>query len=165
MNNEFKKILNTAVGISAVIILISFIGLILNHAEINSALEVLISNSNVIAQQENTLLFIKWSSLALFLLCIPFFVGTVAGSLFNSDVIRLIAAIAGVIIILLSLVFIISTWNFAVIEGKGIDEVALSALSIYRTNLATLIVSAYFISLADILGMKFVKNRISEVRV
>ena len=164
MNKELKNIFNVAVGISFVILLISFVALILNHAEVDSTRKLLNENSIAINQQENVLLFIKWTTLALFFLCIPFIIGAVAGGILNSDMMRLFAAVAGLIIIIVSIIFIVYSWDFAVISEKKIDEIAFSALSVNRSNLASLIVSVFIVNTGNILSMKLIQKRMTEVQ-
>ncbi len=163
MNENLKRIFYTAVGISALIFVISAIGLLMNVFELNLLMFNINSGSGVEAQSKS-IQFIKWTSLSLFFMCIPFIAASVSGSLLHSDKIRLTAIATGGAIIFLSVLFMLISWNFAFIDENSIDNAALTLLSANRANMITLVTCTLFITLADLLGLSYFNRLQGEIK-
>lgn len=163
MNENLKRIFYTAVGISALIFVISAIGFLMNVFELNLLMFNINSGSGVEAQSKS-IQFIKWTSLSLFFMCIPFIAASAAGSLLRSDKIRLTAIATGGAIIFLSVLFMLISWNFAFIDENSIDNAALTLLSANRANMITLVTCTLFITLADLLGLSYFNRLQGEIK-
>lgn len=144
-----KTIGAAAVGISAVIFVIAWLGMLVEFTG-GFAMFEHISGTN---PEVTVIYFITWFSLAMFLLMIPFLLGCVLCLFSKSKRMRIVTASVGCAIIVGAIAFMIVVAFIPHYGGHYISETALQSVMVYQGELISIIVPTLFISVAVLIPL------------
>lgn len=152
-----KIVLYSAVGVSLVILLITWMGLALNFASMAEAAKHVSG-----AEEKNTVRFIQWSSLALFFIALPFLTGSVMSAVRSSSSVHIATLSAGGLLAVVCIVFMAVAGRLPY-ESAEINTEAFTAATAYQAVLIQLLVPVFVMGAAvAVLFVAGIKKRRAE---
>ncbi len=139
--NVAKIVVGVVAGLAAVVLLLAWVGLIMNYATLDIGMSVVSGE-----RPSEVAAFSQWMSLALFLLLIPFMAGCVLSAVSRRSSVRIVTLAAG------ALLFVLCAVGMGVVLGLAFDaegelsSSAFTAATAYCATLAQVLVPVVLLS-------------------